>query len=164
MRAACSVTVQPCGVLKVSGPAAGRDMPPARNEIWISWPPVVPQLISARHKRAVFFISALPLQIDLEREEDDAWRSRGEMRGRCERRIVSAVEVRGVEELAQGEFVVGEVDHVHAGLDRPRAKAERSIDLQRRARELAEGERALSDVLERKPGFSHESLLEEVPV
>src|SRR5258708_6696890 len=118
MRAFCSVTVQPVDVVKVSGPAAARDKPPARKEIWISLPPVVPQLVRARHKRASFLISVLPLQIELEREEDDARRRRGEVGSRRERRIGAAVEVRGVEELAQGELGVGRVGDTHARIDR----------------------------------------------
>src|SRR5260370_32567196 len=116
MRAVCSVTVQPCGVVKVSGPAGARDKPPARKPIWISLPPVVPQLIRARHKRASFFISVLPLQIDLEREEDDARRRGGEMGSRRARPIGAAVDIRGVEGLAQGELGVLELRGAHARL------------------------------------------------
>src|ERR1700687_1062464 len=141
MRAVCSVTVQ-VGMLsgclmmvKVRGPPAARDIPPARNPSWISLPPVVPQLEKtrkarkARDSRNGFFISVLPLQGDLQREEDDSRRRRGEVRGGRERRIFAAPEIRGVKELAERELLVGQVGHHHAGFDRTGPQRQRGVDL-----------------------------------
>src|SRR5438132_6046962 len=137
----------------------------------ISWPPVDPQLaaheptiasaITSTHLSRSTGTSVLPVEVELDGEEDNPRRRRREMRRGCERGEAAAVEVRRVEELAQREPVIRQIRHARSDADRAGAQVERGIDLQRRVGELAERKRAFSDVADAQTCLSHQPLIEE---